>query len=42
MLFEISGIKESSAQQAMHLASYKLPIATRFVVKEGASSGGQS
>ena len=42
MLFEISGIKESSAQQAMHLASYKLPIATRFVVKEGVSSGGQS
>lgn len=42
MLFEISGIKESSAQQAMHLASYKLPIATRFVVKEGVSGGGQS
>jgi large subunit ribosomal protein L16 len=42
MLFEISGIRESSAQQAMHLASYKLPISTRFVVKEGYSSGGQS
>lgn len=42
MLFEISGIKESAAQQAMHLASYKLPISTRFVVKEGYSSGGQS
>lgn len=34
MLFEISGIKESMAREAMHLASYKLPIATRFVVKE--------
>jgi len=34
MLFEISGIKERIAREAMHLASYKLPIATRFVVKE--------
>ncbi|HIE17633.1 MAG TPA: 50S ribosomal protein L16 [Dehalococcoidia bacterium] len=36
MLFEISGIKENLAKEAMHLASYKLPIATRFVVKETA------
>ncbi len=42
MLFEISGVRESIAQEAMHLASYKLPISTRFVVKEGYSSGGQS
>ena len=34
MLFEISGIREGVARQAMHLASYKLPIATRFVLKE--------
>jgi len=34
MLFEISGIKENMAREALHLASYKLPIATRFVVKE--------
>jgi large subunit ribosomal protein L16 len=34
MLFEISGIKESTAREAMHLASYKLPIGTRFVAKE--------
>ena len=34
MLFEISGIRESAAREAMHLASYKLPIGTRFVVKE--------
>ncbi len=36
MLFEVSGIKEDMAREALHLASYKLPIATRFVVKEGA------
>jgi len=34
MLFEIGGIKENMAREALHLASYKLPIATRFVVKE--------
>ena len=34
MLFEIGGIKENLAREAMHLASYKLPIDTRFVVKE--------
>ena len=35
MLFEISGIKENMAREAMHLAAYKLPLATKFVVKEG-------
>jgi large subunit ribosomal protein L16 len=35
MLFEISGLKENMAREAMHLAAYKLPLATKFVVKEG-------
>ena len=39
MLFEISGIRESMAREAMHLASYKLPIATRFVVRETVKEG---
>jgi len=34
MLFEIGGIKENMAKEALHLAAYKLPIATRFVAKE--------
>jgi len=34
MLFEIGGIKENMAREALHLASYKLPIGTRFVAKE--------
>ncbi len=34
MLYEIGGIKENMAREAFHLASYKLPIATRFVAKE--------
>ncbi|MCJ7516055.1 MAG: 50S ribosomal protein L16 [Dehalococcoidia bacterium] len=34
MLFEVGGIKENMAKEALHLAAYKLPIATRFVAKE--------
>ena len=33
ILFEISGVKEESAKEAMRLASHKLPIGTRFIVK---------
>jgi len=34
ILFEIGGVGEELAREAMRLASHKLPIATRFVVKE--------
>jgi large subunit ribosomal protein L16 len=34
MLFEISGVKEDLAREAMRLASNKLPIDTRFVIRE--------
>jgi large subunit ribosomal protein L16 len=34
MLFEIAGIKEESAKEAMRLASHKLPIPTRFVRRD--------
>ena len=33
MLFEIAGVPESQAREAMRLASYKLGIRTRFVVR---------
>jgi len=36
MLFEISGVKEEDAREAMRLASHKLPIPTRFVSREAA------
>ncbi len=42
MLFEISGIKASMAKEALHLASYKLPIATRFVAKEAVKEEAKS
>ncbi|MCS7192421.1 MAG: 50S ribosomal protein L16 [Armatimonadetes bacterium] len=35
ILFEISGISQDLAVQALHRASYKLPIKTRIVTKEG-------
>jgi len=35
MMFEIEGIEEPLARKALGLASAKLPIATRFVAREG-------
>ncbi len=34
MLFEIAGVRDDVAQEAMRLASHKLPLATRFVARE--------
>jgi large subunit ribosomal protein L16 len=34
MLFELSGVRLEDAQEAMRLAAHKLPIQTRFVVRE--------
>jgi large subunit ribosomal protein L16 len=34
ILFEMGGVGEEVARGAMRLASYKLPIGTRFVIKE--------
>ena len=33
MLFEVAGVTESQAREAMRLASYKLGVPTRFVVR---------
>jgi large subunit ribosomal protein L16 len=35
MMFEIEGIEEAQARKALALASAKLPIQTRFVLREG-------
>jgi len=37
ILFEMGGVNEEAARGAMRLASYKLPIGTRFVLREPAS-----
>jgi large subunit ribosomal protein L16 len=34
IMFELEGVPEATAQRAMELASAKLPIKTRFVVRE--------
>jgi large subunit ribosomal protein L16 len=34
ILFEIAGVKEEAAREAMRLASHKLPINTKFVRRE--------
>jgi large subunit ribosomal protein L16 len=34
ILFEIAGVPEATAQEAMRLASFKLPIKTKFIVRE--------
>ncbi len=33
VLFEIAGVREDDAREAMRLAGFKLPIPTRFVVR---------
>ena len=34
VLFELGGVSEETAREAMRLASYKLPCKTKFVMKE--------
>ena len=34
MMFELGGVSEEMAKEAMRLASHKLPIGTKFVVRE--------
>jgi large subunit ribosomal protein L16 len=38
IMFEMSGVDEAVAKEAMRLASHKLPIHTRFIVKEADES----
>lgn len=38
MLFEMAGVREEVAKEAIRLAAHKLPFATRFVVRETGSA----
>jgi large subunit ribosomal protein L16 len=40
ILFELDGVSEEIAREAMRLASHKLPIKTKFVVRE--ETGGEA
>ena len=35
IMFEIAGVPEATAREAMRLASFKLPIKTKFLTREG-------
>ena len=36
VLFELSGVPEDLAKEAMRLAGHKLPVKTKFVTRDGA------
>ena len=39
IMFEIAGVPEADAREAMRLAANKLPIKTKFVVRENKIGG---
>jgi len=41
IMFELSGVSETVAREAMRLASHKLPIKCQFVVREDIAAEGQ-
>jgi large subunit ribosomal protein L16 len=42
MVFEMAGVGEKVAKEAMRLASHKLPLKTRFVLRESITAGTES
>jgi len=38
IMFEMQGVSEEVAREAMRLAAHKLPVKTKFLVREGAES----
>jgi large subunit ribosomal protein L16 len=40
ILFEMAGVPVADAQEAMRLASHKLPVDVKFVVREGVATDG--
>ena len=42
IMFEIAGVDEEIAREALRLASHKLPIKTKFVKKEDLAEGGEA
>jgi large subunit ribosomal protein L16 len=39
ILFEMAGVSQAEAIEAMRLASHKLPVATRVVYRESVAEG---
>ena len=42
VMFEMAGVSEADAREAMRLASYKLPIKTKIVKKSDLEAGGEA
>jgi large subunit ribosomal protein L16 len=42
MMFEMSGVNETVAKEAIRLAAHKLPIKTKFVLRETAPAAGET
>ena len=42
VMFELDGVPEEKAREAMHLASHKLPVKCKFIVKEISEEGGEA
>jgi large subunit ribosomal protein L16 len=38
ILFEVGGVREELAKEALRLASHKLPVETKFLVREGGAA----
>jgi len=41
VLFEVAGVSEDVARDALRLAAHKLPIKTKFMMKENLQAGGE-
>ncbi len=39
IIFEMTGVAEEVAKEAMRLASHKLPIDTKFITRESTGAG---
>lgn len=42
VMFEIAGVPEATAREALRLAAHKLPIKTKIVKKEAVEEGGEA
>ena len=42
LIFELDGVPEEKAREAMRLASHKLPVKCKFIVKEISEEGGEA
>ena len=42
VMFEIEGVSEEAAREAIRLAIHKLPIKAKFAIKEEAAKGGEA